>query len=132
MTCGGCVSCTVTVKLQGAGAPLAVQTTLLVPRRKPVPLGGTQVTGTGPFAFEAVTMKFTGVRPPVHSAVTFAQETVGADTSTTSTVKVHPLELPTESVDLQRTVVAPIGKVLPEFGEQSKVAMPQGSEAAAV
>jgi hypothetical protein len=44
-------------------------------------------------------------------------------------VKVHPLELPLVSVASQRTVVTPSGNKLPSGGEQSKLAMPQASEA---
>src|SRR5262245_7354457 len=68
---GGVVSRTVTVNVQFVGPPAlaAVQVTLLTPRRKPVPLGGTHVTGTGPFAFVAVTLKVTGVSAPMHSAM---------------------------------------------------------------
>ena len=50
LTCGGLVSTTVTVKVQLLERPplsVAAQTTLLLPRRKPLPEGGTQVTGTG-------------------------------------------------------------------------------------
>ena len=53
VTVGGVVSRTVTVKLQMALLP-AVQTTLLVPMRKRVPLGGVQLTGTGPDKFVAI------------------------------------------------------------------------------
>ena len=67
LTCGGCVSCTMTGKVQLMVVPGMVQTTLLVPMRKPVPLGGTQTTATGPAAFEAVMVKLTGVSPPEHS-----------------------------------------------------------------
>ena len=50
LTRGGVVSTTLTMKVQLLERPplsVAVQTTLLLPRRKPVPEGGTQVTGTG-------------------------------------------------------------------------------------
>src|SRR5262245_701346 len=73
-TCGGVVSTTVTVKAHVVETPalVAVQTTLLVPTRKPVPEGGTHVTGTAlPRASLAVATKVTGVRPPVHSATMF-------------------------------------------------------------
>jgi hypothetical protein len=55
---GGIVSCTVTAKLHVAlpAAAVAVQTTWFVPRRNPVPLGGAQITGTGPATFVAVTV----------------------------------------------------------------------------
>jgi hypothetical protein len=72
LTRGGVVSTTVTVKVQLLESPplsVAVQTTLLTPRRKPVPEGGMHVTGTGaPAESTAVTVNVTGVRPPVHSA----------------------------------------------------------------
>ena len=50
LTLGGVVSTTLTVKVQLLELPplsVAVQTTLLVPKRKPVPEGGVQVTGRG-------------------------------------------------------------------------------------
>jgi hypothetical protein len=50
----------------------------------------------------------------------------------TVTVKLHELELPTLSNTLQVTVVTPIGNVLPEFGEQLKLAIPHASEALAM
>jgi len=50
LTRGGVVSTTLTMKVQLLERPplsVAVQTTLLLPSRKPVPDGGTQVTGSG-------------------------------------------------------------------------------------
>src|SRR5829696_6661109 len=78
VTRGGVVSTTVTVKAHVLEAPalVAVQTTLLVPMRKPVPDGGTHVTATGsPLVSTAVATKVTGVRPPVHSATMFPGQT---------------------------------------------------------
>ena len=136
LTRGGVVSTTVTVNAQLLDRPplsVAVQTTLLVPKRKPVPEGGTHVTGTGaPEESTAVTVNVTGVRPPVHSATTLGgQVIIGSSTRRTVTVKLHELELPTLSVARQVTVVVPIGK-LPGGGAQSRVPMPHGSKALAV
>jgi hypothetical protein len=47
-------------------------------------------------------------------------------------VKVHEFELPVPSVAAQSTVVTPIGKTLPDGGEQLKLAMPHGSAAPAM
>ncbi len=50
LTRGGVVSTTLTMNVQLLERPplsVAVQTTLLLPRRKPVPDGGTQITGNG-------------------------------------------------------------------------------------
>src|SRR6059036_3945768 len=75
VTRGGVVSTTVTVNAQVLEPPkrsVALQTTLLWPRRKPLPEGGTQRIGTGrPETSTAVRLKVTGVRPPVHSATIF-------------------------------------------------------------
>jgi hypothetical protein len=88
VTRGGVVSTTVTVKLQVTVELPAVQTTLLVPNRKPVPLGGTQVTGTAPLALEAVTLKVTGVSPPVHSAMMFVGQLIVGGQSRLRTVMI--------------------------------------------
>ena len=138
VTCGGVVSTTVTVKVQVfvPAAFEAVEITLVVPSRKPLPLGGVEVTATGPEASEAVTVKLTGVRPPVHSATMFVgQFKVGKVTvlvGVTVIEKLHELLLPELSIAVAVTVVVPTGKVLPELGEASKLAMPHASEAAAV
>ncbi len=50
----------------------------------------------------------------------------------TVTVKLHELALPVPSTARHVTVVEPHGKVLPDGGAQSKLAMPHGSEAAAM
>ena len=50
----------------------------------------------------------------------------------TVTEKLHELLLPEPSVAVAITVVVPTGKVLPELGEASKLAMPHGSDADAV
>ena len=59
VTRGGVVSTTVTVKLQLLETPrlsVAVHVTLLLPKRKPLPEGGSQVTGSGaPLESTAVT-----------------------------------------------------------------------------
>ena len=47
-------------------------------------------------------------------------------------LKLHEFALPTESVAAQVTVVMPIGKVLPDGGEHSKLLSPQGSAAPAM
>ena len=130
------MSTTVTAKVQVLvpAAFEAVQMTLVVPSRKPLPLGGMQVTAKGPEASEAVTVKLTGVRPPVHSATRFVgQFKVGkAMVGVTVTVKLHELLLPEPSIAVPVTVVVPTGKVLPELGEESKLAMPHASKAEAV
>src|SRR5262249_5946778 len=76
VTLGGVASTTVTVNLQVLDPiPLvAMHVTLEAPSRKPVPLGGMQVTGTGPVSSEAVTLKFTGVKAPVHSWITLVRQ----------------------------------------------------------
>jgi hypothetical protein len=59
VTLGGVVSTTVTVKLAELEMPwlsVAVQATVLPPNGKVLPLGGVQVTGTGPLVLEAVTV----------------------------------------------------------------------------
>jgi hypothetical protein len=56
VTVGGVLSTTLTVKLQLTLELLTVQTTLLLPRRKPLPLGGTQITGSGPAELVAMTL----------------------------------------------------------------------------
>jgi hypothetical protein len=48
------------------------------------------------------------------------------------TVKLHEFALPDPSVARHVAVVVPHGKVLPDGGVQSKLAMPHGSEAAAM
>src|SRR5688572_28057323 len=93
VTVGGSVSTTVTVKLHEL-TPVefeAVQTTLLVPMRNPVPLGGVQMTATGPLASEAVAVNVTGVRPPVHSATTLVEQTIsGVAPPATTTFSTWP------------------------------------------
>ena len=50
----------------------------------------------------------------------------------TVTVKLHELALPVPSTARHVTVVGPHGKVLPDGGTHEKLAMPHGSEAAAM
>ena len=112
---GGRVSLTVTPNVQLLELfrlSLAVQVTLLVPSRNPVPEGGTQTTGTAfPAESVAVTLKLTGVRPPVHSAtMLLGQRIVGGGASTTVTLKLQELELPALSTAVQVTVLIPTGK----------------------
>jgi len=57
---------------------------------------------------------------------------LGGEANATVTVKLQELELPDTSVEEQVTVVAPSGKVEPESGAQSNVAMPHASEALAI
>src|SRR5258708_24176581 len=89
-TCGGVVSTIATAKVQLPEVPklsVAVQMTLLWPRRNPVPDGGIHVTGTGlPLKSTAVAVKLTGVRPPVHSATTLGgQVNTGGGSEVTET-----------------------------------------------
>jgi hypothetical protein len=56
---------------------------------------------------------------------------VGGVVATTVTVKLHELELPELSVAAHTTVVVPTGNTLPLGGAQTKLAMPQASEAPA-
>src|SRR2546427_2009230 len=138
VTLGGVVSTILTVKVQLAETPalsVAVQTTLLTPNRKPVPEGGTQITGMGlPEASTAVTVYVTGVSPPVHSATMLEGHLIvgGAPCDLTVIVKLHELELPTVSVAVQTTMFVPTGKTLPEGGAQANPERPQASVAAAI
>src|SRR2546423_3966648 len=125
---GGVVSLTVTPNVQLLdlfGLSVAVQVTLLVPRRTPVPEGGAQITGTAfPAESVAVTLKLTGVRPPVHSAtMLLGQRIVGGGASTTVTLKLQELELPALS-----TAVQGAGGIPPREGtargEQAKLPQP--------
>src|SRR5437879_77644 len=75
------------------------------------------------------TLKVTAVPSVV---VTVSATATGGRFGPTVMVKLHELELPDVSNDVQTAVVVPTGKVLPEAGEQSNEAMPQGSLAAAM
>ena len=137
VTCGGVVSETVTVNVQllvRFELSVAVHTTLLTPKRKPVPDGGVQITGNGLLsASTAVTVKVTGVRPPAHSTEMspLGHVNVGAGLNLTVTSKWQELGLPTESVAVQVTVVVPTGNVPPDGGEQTRVPIPHASKAEA-
>ena len=54
---------------------------------------------------------------------------IGLLQSFTVTLKLHRLRLPTPSVALQRTVVVPTAKLVPEAGEQLTVGVEQLSDA---
>ena len=78
-TSGSIVSITVTVKLQLLDRPpvfVAVQTTLLTPKRKPLSDGGVHVTVKGVPPSLALVTKLTGVSPPMHSTTMFVEQVI--------------------------------------------------------
>ena len=119
---GGCVSLTVTVKLQVAVLPdasVAVAVTVVVPFGKFVPEGGLVTTLTPGQLSDAVTLKVTTLEHcPVAVVVTIlaGQATVGACVSLIVTVNEQLAELPLASVTEQLTVVVPFGNVEPDDG----------------
>jgi len=127
---GGCVSTTVTVKLQVAVLPdasVAVAITVVVPFGKFVPDGGPETTLTPGQLSNAVTLKFTTAEhcPAVAGAVIFAGHIIaGFCVSLTVTVNEQLAELPLASVTVQLTVVVPFWKVEPDDGVQEGVPTP--------
>jgi hypothetical protein len=133
---GAVVSATVTSNAQIAALPAAsraVQVTCVVPIGKTLDDAGAQtIDGLGSQASLAVTPNVT-VAPLalVHSRVKLAGHvTDGAVVSETVTVKLHDATFADESVALHVTVVAPIGKTLPEAGAQATVGLASHASAA--
>ena len=127
---GGCVSTTVTVKLQVAVLPdasVAVVVTVVVPFGNTDPDGGLDTTVTPGQLSAAVAVKVTVLEHcPIAAGITMfaGQLTVGACVSLTVTVKEQLDELPCASVTAQLTVVVPFGKVEPEGGVHDAVPTP--------
>ena len=101
----------------------AVQVTVVVPMGKVEPDGGVHVTtgfGRAGSLSVAEAVKFTTAPDgPVGSTVMGAGSvSTGATSSLTVTVKVPVEVLPPKSVDVQVTVVVPIGNVDPDGGVQ--------------
>jgi hypothetical protein len=122
VSCGGCVSLTVTVKVHVLLLPplsLTVLVTIVVPRGKAKPLAGTlEMFGAGQLSV-AVTAKVTLLvqTPGAALTVRFAGHVIaGGCASFTVTVKVHWLLLPLLSRAVLVTVVTPTGKANPLAG----------------
>src|SRR5205085_4006096 len=121
---GGCVSLTVTVKLQ-EGPACVVQFTVVVPFGKNEPLAGEQVTVPQPppviIGANVVTAPhWLGSLPFVMLA-----GQVIAQGFCTVILKLHWPVLPDVSVAVQVTVVIPTGKQVPEAGLHTTDWMPQ-------
>jgi hypothetical protein len=120
--CGGCVSLTVTVKLQVLLLPLpsrAVLVTVVTPMGKAKPLAGTLVTLASAQLSLAVMVKLTLLEQTPGAAFTmrFAGQVIcGSCVSLTVTVKLHVLLLPLLSRAVPVTVVTPTGKAKPLAG----------------
>jgi len=120
--CGGCVSLTVTVKLQVLLLPLpsrAVLVTVVTPMGKAKPLAGTLVTLASAQLSLAVMVKLTLLEQTPGAAFTmrFAGQVIcGSCVSLTVTVKLHVLLLPLLSRAVLVTVVVPRGKAKPLAG----------------
>jgi hypothetical protein len=123
-TVGLVVSCTVTVNEALPVLPdesVALQMTVVVPSTNVLPEAGEQLGEMLPSMLSvADAVKPTAAPPgPVASAVIGAGTvTLGGVVSWTVTVNVAVPVSPIESVALQVTVVEPIGKMLPDGGEQ--------------
>ena len=135
VTEGGCVSSTVTVKLQPAVLPevsVAVQFTVVGPSAKTEPEGGVQATVAPGQLSDTAGAKATLVLQVMVTLVTmFAGQTMlGGWLSLTVTVKVHVAILPEASVALQVTVVVPFAKAEPEAGVQATTGVPGQSSVA--
>ena len=121
---GAVASFTVTVKVQVLLLPLlslAVQFTVVNPRLKVEPLGGTQVRLVTAQLSVAVTVKFTTWLqvPAAVLVVTFPEQVrAGAAASFTVTVKLQLLLFPLASCVVQVMVVVPRIKAVPLGGRQ--------------
>src|SRR5829696_1999496 len=109
-------------------ASVAAQTTVTVPIEKVVPEAGAQVGVTAPSTrSKAVAGSYTTAAPPplVASAVTSAGTvTCGPVVSSTAIAKLASPVLPAASVEVQVTVVVPIGKRSPDSASQPGVRSP--------
>jgi hypothetical protein len=123
---GGSTSLTMTVKLQVVLLPAAsveVEFTVVVPTGKNDPEAGTDTTVAEQLSV-VVTEKNTvePQSPGVAFMLMFAgQEITGGSTSLTMTVKLHVVLLPAASVEVELTVVVPIGKNEPDAGVVTSV-----------
>ena len=122
---GASVSLTVNVNAQIFVFPLAsvaVQTTVVTPLAKALPLAGTQTTlCPGQLSVEvAENVTLLVHNPGLVETERFAgQDATGASVSLTVTVNAQMFVFPLASVAVQTTVVTPLAKALPLAGTQT-------------
>ena len=110
----------------------ATQVTVLVPMAKRLPLGGLHSRTTGEQASVASTTYRTGA-PLVLAQRTMSMpggRMAGGVESRTVTWNEHSTALPRASLAMVRTVVVPGGKIEPDFGTETTLAISEQDEAA--